>query len=323
MYKQVDVTEGSRNSRVLVISAATGYKPNDLEPFLRSLYEHCPRATVVLSVNRQGHEYEEVLKNFNENVVLISLPDRYLRSLLWSERFRFCWRHGVFRKLVMYASTEFFSKLPAVGQQFTTSFLPINFARYFIAKKLLLGRYQDAEAVLLCDSRDVFFQGDPFACLRADLVSGLEDCKIKECPWTKQWIDRSYGYEALTRIGEQQVVCSGVTLGKRNAILAYLEAMCDEISKVFAKNVFAGGGDQGIHNWIIRTKRSINCHLIPAGHNLIATLNYADLEADYEFDEDRGLLNKKLEPVIIVHQYDRREVIRNWCLNRWAKLGIQ
>jgi hypothetical protein len=314
------VTEQSRTeSRLLVISAATSYGPNDLEPFLRSLYEHCPHATVVLVVNADAYKFQEALESFNKNVVLVSLPDRYLRRLVWSRYFMFFWnRYKIFRSSVMYASTKLLTKLPVFGQQFTTCFISIAFARNFFAKDLLLNRYKHGDFVLICDSRDVFFQGDPLTHLAGDLVSGLESCTINECRWNRQWIDRNYGDEGLSLIGDHQAVCSGVTIGKRNSVLVYLEAMCSEISAHLQENSFKWGGDQGIHNWIIRTHNRMKCTLISSGHRLIATLNDSDLETYNKLDEKRGLLNKELEPVMVVHQYDRKEVVKDWCLKRWT-----
>jgi hypothetical protein len=219
----------------------------------------------------------------------------------------------------MYASAELFSKL---SPQFKTSFVHINYARHFFAQQLLLDRHKNADPILLCDSRDVYFQDDPFRYLQTDLVTGLEDIQVKDCEWTRECVGDRYGDEGLTRIGEQQVLCAGVTLGRRAAILAYLESMCDEISKGLFSHAFKVGGDQGIHNWIIRTN-GIDCLLTPTGHNLIATLNNADIETYYVLDEHRGLLTKESVPVAIVHQYDKKDAIREWCLKRWTRLQEQ
>jgi hypothetical protein len=154
-----------KGSRALVVSAATEYEPDALEPFLRSLYEYCSHATVVLIVDRQDREFERVLKHFHRNVFLITPPDRYLRKLVWSQYFQNLWRYGLLRKTVMYASAELFSKLPL---QFKTSFVHINYARHFFAQQLLLGRHKNADPILLCDSRDVYFQDDPFRYLQTD-----------------------------------------------------------------------------------------------------------------------------------------------------------
>ena len=313
-----DNTENAcKGSRALVVSSATGYTADALEPFLRSLYGNCSHATVVLIVNRQDREFERALKHFHRNVVLITQPDSYLRELVWSRHFQD--RHELLRKPVMYASAEFLSKLPILGPQFKTCFVHIKYARYFFAQQLLLDRYKNADPILLCDSRDVFFQDDPFRYLQTDLVTGLEDSQVKDCEYTGKWVGDHYGDEGLTRIGGQQVVCSGVTLGRQVAILAYLEATCDEISKGLFNSAFKINGDQGIHNWIIRTHNNgIDCLLTPTGHNLIATLNLADIETYYRLDEHRGLLTKESVPVAIVHQYDKKVAIREWCLKRWT-----
>jgi hypothetical protein len=115
----------------------------------------------------------------------------------------------------MYASAEFFSKLPVLGHLFKTSFLSIKYARYFFARQILLGRYKNADPILLCDSRDVVFQDDPFRYIQTDLVTGLENCQVKDCGFTGKLITDRYSDEGLARIGEQQVVCCGVTLGRR------------------------------------------------------------------------------------------------------------
>jgi hypothetical protein len=103
--------------------------------------------------------------------------------------------------------------------------------------------------------------------------------------------------------------------------------MCDEISKELLSNAFKHDGDQGIHNWIVRTHNNgIGCLLTPTGHNLIATiatLNHTDIETYYELDEHRGLLTKESVPVAIVHQYDRNHAIREWYLKRWTRLQEQ
>ena len=84
-----DNTENAcKRSRALVVSSATGYGPDALEPFLRSLYEYCSHATVVLIVNRQDREFERVLKHFHRNVFLITPPDRYLRKLFGANTFK-------------------------------------------------------------------------------------------------------------------------------------------------------------------------------------------------------------------------------------------
>ena len=92
--------------------------------------------------------------------------------------------------------------------------------------------YSFSTLIMLADFRDVFFQSNPFtyktfewAPPAADLVVFQEahpNSVINRCMWNSDWIKYCYGEEALKRIGHNTVICAGVTLGTRNAILVYV-----------------------------------------------------------------------------------------------------
>ena len=305
-------------SNALVISAATGYSTSDLEPFLKSLYAHCAHAKVALIVDKGAYKVVDVLRGFNPNVFLITLPDRHLRRMLWSRWFLYFWKYSAVQKAVI-VFTRLVGGLTILTQYLTTSLLHIKFARYFVARRLILDNWADIGTVLLCDSRDVLFQSDPFAIVTADLVSGLENYSIKDDEINREWLRKNYGDDGVDSIGGCSVICSGVTLGKRNAIQAYLDLMCQEISGKIVVNAFCDSGDQPIHNWVIRTQKTIQCLLVPNGHELLATLICADLGASFKLDDIRGVLTKELEPVAILHHYDRHDLIKDWC----SKKGLR
>ena len=193
------------------------------------------------------------------------------------------------------------------------SLLHIKFARYFIARRLILSEWCDADKVLLCDSRDVLFQSDPFSKLTVDLVTGLEEYTINDQVENREWVKQNYGIEALGVIGNHRVICSGVTLAKRDEVRQYLNAMCEEISYKLSGVIFQDCGDQSMHNWVIRKRDNAQYLLAPNGHGILANLIFADLSVNFKLDDKLGVLTDELEPVAILHHYDRHEVLMEWC----------
>ena len=77
---------------------------------------------------------------------------------------------------------------------------------------------------LAADFRDVFFQSNPFdAALRAPFVRGvelllpLENRVIGTCVHNSYFVRKCFGRDAIRKIGNQTVVCSGVILGTPSA----------------------------------------------------------------------------------------------------------
>ena len=248
------------NTSHLVISSVVGYKAEVIESYLRSLYAFCPTADVVLVAGQVNQDFEKTVKTFNPNVILATvIPNHVIDfiSLIPGVRklvrsiprmiTKISWKYGnIFIKKLS-------SVISAIGEgRFITPLLAIAQGRYFIAKEILEEYFQDVELVLLSDSRDVFFQGNPFENLEGNLASGLEDEKIRQSSYNSNWINHFYGKVGLDQIEDRLIICSGVTIGKRNAMLDYLDGMCDEISKFLLKCAFMPGLDQGLHNWIIR-----------------------------------------------------------------------
>ena len=193
----------------------------------------------------------------------------------------------------------------------------IALARYFFARHLLREQYQHAELVLLTDSRDVFFQADPFRNATRGLVTGLEGPNIEACAFNRSWIADLYEVTGLQQIGSSRIVCSGVTLGTRTAVVQYLDQMCEEIVRHLPVCAYHHGYDQGIHNWLIHSGVITNATLASNGGTEIATLHHTDVD-DFDFSADHGLRTKKGESIAIVHQYDRKPVLAKWCAARWG-----
>lgn len=106
--------------------------------------------------------------------------------------------------------------------------------------------------VLLTDTRDVVFQGDPFARVPADrLTFFLEtDRTLGTCPINRDWLRRAYGEATLAELGHRPVSCAGTLMGRPDALLEYLAHMVRAIVEVPPEHRFSGV-DQAIHNVVL------------------------------------------------------------------------
>jgi hypothetical protein len=102
-------------------------------------------------------------------------------------------------------------------------------------------QYQPNSWLLLLDSRDSFFQTNPFEDLPRYLdaeamTEGLlyffgenaEATRLGISTKNRQWISRGYGDRTIEAIKDKSTICSGSTMGERIAIETYLRAMVNE-----------------------------------------------------------------------------------------------
>lgn len=106
----------------------------------------------------------------------------------------------------------------------------INHRRLRHLKEFMEG--SDADLVLATDVFDVVFQGDPFLKMESDkydlFVSG-EGVRVDEEPWNSDNIGKLFPEKADLCRG-QEVICSGIIGGKREAMVALyerMESLCD------------------------------------------------------------------------------------------------
>ena len=98
----------------------------------------------------------------------------------------------------------------------------IQFKRYKIFLNYL--KDKDFNQILLCDSRDIYFQSNPFNFnYKGQINFFLEDELIKNCPYNSNWIIRTFGKKEFQKILNKTILCSGTVLGQSYKILEYLE----------------------------------------------------------------------------------------------------
>ncbi len=189
----------------------------------------------------------------------------------------------------------------------------IQFQRYRIYAELL--NEENFKDVLLCDSRDIYFQSNPFKySYEGSINFFLEDYKIKNCPYNSNWLIKTYGKNEFEKISNKTILCSGTVLGSYKKIKEYLDQMNINISKfkykkklkyllTFRTDPAGRGCDQGhanylVHNELIKDYKFYNNYDGP-----IATVFYMD---KINFDNESRLLNSFGDPYSVVHQYDKR-----------------
>lgn len=163
----------------------------------------------------------------------------------------------------------------------------------------------DVDRVFISDVRDVIFQDDPFKYTNTnfDLEFFEEPERIKNCNCNAGWIMSLYGPSEMVAIGNNNIICSGTTMGSKNGMLNYFRVMVEEIQSFSNRNIhIKGGEDQPIHNHLIRNGKFDNYIVYSNCSNAVATLDH---QKDFKFDDSGKLINDLGHIVPVVHQWDR------------------
>ena len=195
----------------------------------------------------------------------------------------------------------------------------IQFRRYEIFSNYIENK--NFKNILLCDSRDIYFQGNPFKFnYNGSINFFLEDHLIKDCPYNSNWIIKTYGKKEFDNISSKIILCSGTVLGNNFKIKEYLNLMKNYISKfkykkrlkyflTFRTDPDGRGCDQGHANYIAHKSIIKNVYYYTNSEGPFATVFYLK---QIKFDDESRLINKLGSPYLLVHQYDKR----------WAEFSI-
>lgn len=188
----------------------------------------------------------------------------------------------------------------------------------------------------MVDARDTYFQSDPFLFLSTTkpslhVFNGVETIPIRQCGWNSGWIRDCFGEKMLTKIGTNNIICSGVVAGTMEVVWQYLDLMSgivsgdskyDSVNNVLLNGQFPrcerNGVDQGVHNVIVHN------NLIPD----IKTWDQssgpvANLQAGMAIIRDNKVFNKKGELMAVVHQYDRNAGLQKYLFETVSSLYLK
>jgi len=285
----------------LVFSTGYGYPVEYLQPFLKSISRNMPSADVILFYHDTSEHTVTRLRNYLGRLNVIKPSDHLVRKAIDALP------RGKRRlpRLVQPLAQKLSPYSP-----FLTGSYSVHYARYFwIAEFCERANIAQYRKVLLCDSRDVIVQSDVFDKVdHINFFTGADERRIGECLGNQSYILESYGEsegkDILRQMWKELIVCSGVSLGPRESVLKYLFLATKEMKRVGQTLVDGRQGDQGIHNYLIRSNAlKFPVRVTKNVDGIIGTL--------YNYDEDKISINgdnisleNGLTPCII-HQYDR------------------
>jgi hypothetical protein len=182
--------------------------------------------------------------------------------------------------------------------------------------------------VLLTDTRDVYFQADPFVAVRdletlyatqEQVRAGSSCCTLQGNPMNRGWLqkmDRVYPTPLRKEGPPLPILNSGITLGGTPAVLRYAEKMVEVMRLLHGHGVLNSGGmDQAVHNVVVwqglvsgMKIRVLTNEEGPVFHNVCWDPHIPGLEATalHATDPFGALMNgHRTQVAAMVHQYDR------------------
>jgi hypothetical protein len=210
---------------------------------------------------------------------------------------------------------------------------------------LMLLNYNTDRWMLLVDSRDTYFQSNPFAAVprKTDPTgnSGLlyfygenaESTRIGLSKMNSKWLTNAYGEFVANCLKDKPIICSGATMGEQVALETYLRAMVAESDDT---QVVIVGADQGFHNFLYYSHKLRNANAIHSivvfdqGTGIVNNMGamrtkdlkeWGNGKIYEETDEPNGkkgvrVLNWDGSVSPVVHQYDRHHVLSSFLLRR-------
>ncbi len=287
----------SAKSSCLVLGAAAGLKPENLDVFINSLRNAGYAGSTAIMVYDCDHELAAWLES--RGVRVISVPPRFTqsKSFLSPKRISQAGRNlpGFLRRRLIDPSA--------------VAHLHIRFSRYLYFNRFLRRHRDEFSHVFLADTRDIVFQADPFPALKSfgdSLCFFAEnpEIMIKDQPFNREGIRKIYGPDGLDRVGGRTVLCSGITGGGTRSILAYLDGMSSEIIRKLKVISKYDCWDQMIHNWLAWGGQ-FHGHLLHENFNSVAAHLHTADPASFKFDSEGRMLNDDGGIIPMLHQYDR------------------
>jgi hypothetical protein len=267
----------------LIMSAACGLHPNQIEFFLKSLKQYYDEDIFFL-VGKKDTEIKKLLKLYDCRFLEVDVHK-----------------------------------------------FDIQLKRYSFFLKIL--QEEEYKNIFFCDSRDIYFQSNPFDYSYKGAINFFfEDKKIKDCPHNSDWLIKTYGEETYNALSNKIISCGGTILGSHQGIKTFLTLMIDEISRhkfkkrlkymlTFRRDKGGRGSDQSHGNYIAHNNLINNTFFYSNESGPIATAYHLE---KIKFNENNELINILNEPYAVVHQYDKRwDKFQDSVNELKKKLGIK
>jgi len=292
----------------LILSAAFGYQADVLRPFLLSANEFIPDATVVLFRDRKDLSFERQVKEYNRRCEIMIIPYSSSRRLIWNlpKRLR-----KPISKILSLQGRNLIQNPNIYGV-----FLHLVLSRFLYYEQYLKKYSKKSDQVILTDSRDVVFQGNPFPDIKRNILIGIEDLVVYRSRRNSEWLKYYYPNTVYDKLKNYNVICAGVILGSCERILEFLGKLKAEAEMNISRTFFKHGIDQAILNKLYYVDKW-PIDIVPTGSPTIATIGAYKLEK-IEFSQAKGLTSSSGAPIKIIHQYDRIKELASWYHNRYC-----
>ena len=263
----------------LIITAALGYDWSHVNNLVKS-YRQCSLEKIVIITDNKSMDFKDEAKKNN-----VELFYANLNQYKYINRFN--------------ALIPFFQK---------NEFSQIRYAIY----KEVLSKFPTIENFIICDSRDVFFQNNPFKkSYKKDLIFFLEEQKIKNDKRNSLWLKNTVGIKEFEKIKDNLISCCGVVIGNYDGIRNYVSLMSEYLyKKPFQRSwkhklIFRPikPYDQGIHNFLIYNNFFSNYEIVKNQNGLVANISYM---SNFKKNKFGKMINDLGEEYDIVHGYDRK-----------------
>eukprot|EP00934_Nitzschia_sp_Nitz4_P009341 Nitzschia sp. Nitz4//scaffold18_size181773//107993//109416//NITZ4_001925-RA/size181773-snap-gene-0.263-mRNA-1//1//CDS//3329540041//9331//frame0 len=307
-----------------IFAMATGYDIDDHLVVIGSLLESGYKGDIVLGIQRFKNctaPLQAFLKYHSEhsNVVAYEIP-----ACEMLEKHKY-YQHPRCNLGYAYANPYNHMKRSPDRSGRHQSARKFRYEHYWIWSR----NYSPHSRVALIDFRDLVFQANPFEhpSMTGDMSRTLyfyaeaaERRIIETDRFTGKLIEEWYGPGMIEAIGNQSVICSGVSVGGQVAMEQYLLLMIWDIDNLFGNT--KGQGDQVHHNVIYYTgelgnQTGIdNVRVWQNFEGAVATLGYT-YQQYYTTGQDVLLPDGSLAP--IVHQYDRIKGMKQWFRQKKIK----
>jgi len=285
-------------SQNLIMTTVHRIESPALEPFFRSLHATGFAGDVVVFVSAVSAASMRQLRDWGARVVPFRFHGKHVSNraarLWWLWRSLFASRLAVPRK-----------------ERLAHAVFHLFYRRHLLYLDYLRAHGAEYQAVFLTDCRDVFFQADPFSWDRTPgLHVFLEEAanKIGQCPHHRRWLRSLFGEHVLQALAKETVSCAGTVFGDVPGMTEYLEKMV--ATAMQARSLREADGDQGIHNYLIRTGVLHRVEVHPNRNGPVMTLGPMG-EAEICRNDDGWVIDQSNHMVPTLHQYDRIPELRD------------
>ncbi len=279
----------------IVLTTWTGGVEPGFDRFCRSLSAVVPNAHLgILTRPCDASGLDRYLRSIRSNFSLYPSLGLEWGRLFFQKRFR---------------TYEFVSRtlggigsFPSVGRITSPAFLNLCCARFVLYERILK-RLRWDDLVVVSDSRDVIFTGDPFAHCDQLVSLSEEDRLLLDGEINELWFRALMGREMdPERWRNLPVICAGVVLASVEAMLRFLNQLVNSLLTHW-RRMGAQPWDQAALNLLIRTNSGGHARVFSRGEGPI--LHASNRWKQFVTLDGNQIRWNTGEVISIVHQYDR------------------